>query len=237
MVLPLSSAHLREAGPLFGDRRYELGVVMASLSGGWQMRHPMPVWRHECLRMFGDVFGTTLPPAPPVMTLEPFALLDTGADAYLVDPSDRELFQMTVTAPSLTLEMLIDSDSLPARQSDAWVEEQQAVTDRVSAMGGPVAQRRTAALESFWPEHVGTVADDIQELGWDASVLLDLGPRARRRMLSRSPMVSFVSELLIQRHVSRSTRWESNDLTDVLFLGCAAGLRITLLPRPPPVIS
>lgn len=97
VVLPLSSAHLREAGPLFGDRRYELGVVMASLSGGWQMRHPMQVWRHECLRMFGDVFGTTLPPAPPVVTLEPFALLDTGADAYLVDPSDPELFRMTVT--------------------------------------------------------------------------------------------------------------------------------------------
>ena len=223
VVLPLSSAHLREAGALFADQRYELGVVMASLSGGWQMRHPMQVWRHEGLRMFANLFSTVLPAEPPVMTLEPYALLDTGVDAWMMDPSDPALFQMTLTAPSVTLEMLIDLAPAPSGPADSWVHHHQAVTNRVSAMGGPVSRRRAVALGEFWLEHLGAIEGNILELGWDASVLLAVAPKERRRLLRRSRMLSFVSELFTQRHVSRSTHWRSNDLTDLLFLGCAAG--------------
>jgi hypothetical protein len=40
VVTPLSAGHLRETAALNGDRRYEVGCTMATLAGGWQMRHP-----------------------------------------------------------------------------------------------------------------------------------------------------------------------------------------------------
>lgn len=41
IVVPLSTGHLLETAGLYGDRRYEIGVAMAHLSGGWQLRNPV----------------------------------------------------------------------------------------------------------------------------------------------------------------------------------------------------
>lgn len=38
--LPLSSATMQETAALFGDKRYQIGITIASLSGGWQLRDP-----------------------------------------------------------------------------------------------------------------------------------------------------------------------------------------------------
>lgn len=41
IVMPLSTGHLLETAGLRGDRRYQIGVAMAHLAGGWQMRNPL----------------------------------------------------------------------------------------------------------------------------------------------------------------------------------------------------
>jgi hypothetical protein len=76
IVLPLSSAHLLETSALHTDRRYEVGIAIASLAAGWQMRHPMNVLQHEAALSLGQHLGVppaALPMPRPVITTEPHA--------------------------------------------------------------------------------------------------------------------------------------------------------------------
>ena len=47
VILPVSSAHLLETSALYGQKRYDVGITIADLCGGWQMRHPLDVLEHE----------------------------------------------------------------------------------------------------------------------------------------------------------------------------------------------
>ena len=47
IVLPLSMGHMLETAGLHSERRYEVGVAMAQLAAGWQIRNPLDLWKHE----------------------------------------------------------------------------------------------------------------------------------------------------------------------------------------------
>jgi hypothetical protein len=72
-LLPLSSAHLLETSGLSGDRRYEVGVTMASFSSGWQMRHPWNVFEQEAIEALASRMdhSATIDNGRPVITTEP----------------------------------------------------------------------------------------------------------------------------------------------------------------------
>ena len=72
-ILPLSSAHLLETSGLHGERRYEVGVTIASFSGGWEMRHPWNVFEQEAIEALASRMGhtTTIETDRPVITTEP----------------------------------------------------------------------------------------------------------------------------------------------------------------------
>lgn len=76
VILPLSSAHMLETAALFADRRYEVGLAIAELSGGWQMRHPMDVFQHEAKLGLSTHLGFETSSADaqrPIVTTEPYA--------------------------------------------------------------------------------------------------------------------------------------------------------------------
>ncbi len=61
VILPLSSAHLVETSALHTERRYEVGMAIARLAGGWQMRHPMNVLQHEAAAVLAAHFDRDNP--------------------------------------------------------------------------------------------------------------------------------------------------------------------------------
>lgn len=73
-VLPLSTGHLLETAGLHGDRRHEIGVAMAHLAGGWQIRNPLDLWKHE----------ENAPVLHPIVT-EPGALFGSDASFGITD--------------------------------------------------------------------------------------------------------------------------------------------------------
>jgi len=225
VVIPLSSAHMRETAPLFGDLRYNVGVAMASLSAGWQMRHPTVVWLAEVTRLIADLYSVDTPDfaGREVVTLEPYALIQEDSTIAVPLPDGFELFVQVIGASSVMLEMLIDPKSEKSIVPESWVAQNQAITDWVSSIEATKDGRRHAALQAFWLTNFEVVRKAGRLLAIDVESLKEIEPKTLERLLRGQPMLSYVSQIFASRYMNRTTRWKSNDLTDILFLGCAAG--------------
>lgn len=226
IVVPLSSAHLRETGRLDGDRRYEVGIAMASLSGGWQLRHPSRVWRNELAAGIAVELGLEVPAhvSRPVITLEPHAFLDDDVNAWEYPDDDMKLFMLAHTGPSAILDLLIGTERHPGTGPSAWAAEHQRVTDDLASRSASKAEKRQAALAFFWNTNVVAVHDALTDLGVAPDALDGrVTPKLIQRLFHSGPMLRYFSRIMVQRLVSRTTRWKGNDLTDLMFLACGNG--------------
>jgi hypothetical protein len=225
IVLPLSAGHLRETSALCGLRRYEVGVVMASLSGGWQMRHPMTVWHNEVALMLGELLDAAAPPhcSLPVNTLEPNAFLADAQRPYDVNPNSAELLMLAIISPAVIVEVLLDPERDEPVSSNFWVELNQRISREVGGMKVDKGQRRLEALCRFWQNDLGTAHKAMRSLGLDPSNLPDFSGAELVKLLSQHQMLMHLSGLFVQRYVNAEAKWKPGDLTDLMFLSCAAG--------------
>ncbi|KAA1399913.1 hypothetical protein [Aeromicrobium ginsengisoli] len=221
IVLPLSSGHMLETAGLYGDKRYDLGVAMASLTGGWQLRHPMSVWRHEAAEMFADVLGEDRPGSPPVITLEPNALMSEGKRAADFEPDSQELFEYVMSSAATIADMLLHPETSERGNPTVWLDRQVAVTAEVTALSGTASKRRLA-LRRFWEADFQPFFNGHHDLKTDQP-LPHLNDRQLVSSLASMPMVGYLSGLFTQRYLNGTTVWKPNDLVDMLFLSCAAG--------------
>lgn len=224
-VLPLSSAHLAETTPLFGDRRYNLGATMANLSGGWQMRHPVEVWKSEVREVLADVIEgfPSLTQGGPVITLEPQAMLHGTSRVRNMNINDVELFTLTLTDPNVIVELLIHPEKLERISVAGWAERNQNLTDHVANLADDISQKRTKAVYAFWYECLYMLRTELDELGISAELIMSIDIKVIKRKLDEKPMLRHLAYLFIQRYVDKSIRWKENDLNDMVFLACAAG--------------
>ncbi|MEV0326954.1 hypothetical protein AB0H63_10970 [Micromonospora echinospora] len=222
IVLPLSSAHFTETYPLYGDRRYNLGLAMAQLAGGWELRSPMAVWDNEVAVMLATHQDVSLPAfsEPPVVTTEPQAFLVNGLRAYEID-NDWNLFQLVLSQPSITLSCLIDTTPEAKGDASAWVQRNQEITDYFAGRRLSDTERRTQAAGFFWNDNIQVLAEAAARVGVDPRSFAQ-DARALLRQTETMPFVSNLSALFRLRHLDRQTRWKSNDLIDMMYLSCAA---------------
>lgn len=223
IVLPLSSAHFTETYPLYGDRRYNLGLAMASLAGGWELRSPMAVWDNEVAVMLARYEDVSLPVFSqlPVVTTEPQAFLANGVRAYEID-NDWELFKLILSEPSITLSCLIDPTPEVNGGVSGWVRRNQEITDYFAGQLIPSSGQRKQATGFFWADNIQVLARAAERTGVDASSFAQ-DTKALVRQAETMPFVSNLSALFRLRHLDRRTRWKENDLIDMMYLSCAAG--------------
>lgn len=223
IILPLSNAHLLETYALHGARRYQVGINMAQLTGGWQMRHPLKVRRAEIASSLVAELRPTSGPAlkiHPVITLEPFAALDDGTNAAEMDPNDPELYRLAHLSSSVMLATLLDPEGLKKVPATGWAESQQAFTDHLATRSGPKPLKGSASYAWTFLDIFGDVVKRLVAMGANPATLEGIKPRT---FLQRTPMLRLYSEVARFRHVDRAARWEPNDLVDMMFLTCAAG--------------
>lgn len=224
VVLPLSTGHLIETAGLWGDRRYEIGVAMAQLAGGWQMRNPLDLWKHEVDRSIRMLLGLkeSAPVLHPIVT-EPGALFGRDTSLGITNQTpDLDKFMAMLTMPSVILDLLIDPDRIPKDPLTRWVTHHAAITARIHSENLPKEQRRRLARRRYWNENIGYYAAAYRRLmgSTDFPTFSD-GELAR--LFADSPMVGLLSELFIRRFVDHLSRWERNDLIDMFYLSSAAG--------------
>lgn len=222
IVLPLSSGHMSETAGLYGDKRYDLGVAMASLTGGWQLRHPMSVWRQEAASMFAEALGEERPTSLPVVTLDPNALLLEGKRPADFDPDGEDLFLYMMSSAAALVDMLLHPERTERSEPTAWLAHQRRVTAEVSGHAGSMTAKRRLALRRFWEADLQAFFNGYHDLGTTQD-LPHLDDRQLATGLASMPMVGHLSGLFTQRYLNANTVWKRNDLVDMLFLSCAAG--------------
>jgi hypothetical protein len=222
IVLPLSSAHFIETYPLYGDRRYNLGVAMAQLSAGWTLRSPMAVWDNEVAVMLARHEHQPLPTFSqlPVVTTEPQAFLINGQHAYEA-ASDAELLLLVLSEPSVALSCLLDVAPQAKPATPEWVERNQQLTEYFAEAGLSSAEHRLQAMGFFWTDNIQVLVKAAATVGVDPTSFARDGDELLRQTESM-PFLSLLSALLRLRYLDRQRRWEANDLVDMMYLSCAA---------------
>ncbi|MBB1511819.1 hypothetical protein H5399_04270 [Tessaracoccus sp. MC1627] len=223
IVLPLSMGHMLETAGLHSERRYEVGVAMAYLARGWQIRNPLDLWRHEVEMTIRDHLGLTegAPVLRPIVT-EPGALF--GSDTALginEEMGDVDKLMAMLTMPNVVLETLINPERTPKHPLTKWIEHHSRITSQLDEEKVSKDQRRRLARRRYWNENIGFYTAAHQRLAQSSDFPMFSDQRLVQ-MLKASPMVGLQSELFIRRFIDRQNKWRRNDLIDMFHLSSAA---------------
>lgn len=224
IVLPLSTGHLIETAGLRGDRRYEIGVAMAQLAGGWQIRNPLDLWKHEIDRSVRERLGLMedAPVLYPIVT-EPGAIFGSDTALGITDETpDRDKFMAMLTMPSVILDVLVEPERTPKNPATNWVTHHAAITSQIHAEHLPKEQRHRLARRRYWNENIGFYTAAYRRLTCSPD-FPTFSDTELARLFAASPMVGLVSELFIRRFIDHMSKWERNDLVDMFHLSSAAG--------------
>lgn len=222
IVLPLSMGHMLETAGLHNERRYEVGVAMASLAGGWQIRNPLDLWKQEAELTIRDQLGLpNIGRIYPIVT-EPGALFGSDSKMGIAkEMTDVDTFIAMLTMPNVILGMLIDPKPLPKHPLTMWIDHHTRITSRMDAENVPKNQRRQLARRRYWNENIAFYTAPYRKLtrSTDFPTFSD---REVASLLSASPMVGLLSELFVRRFKDRQNKWRRNDLIDIFHLSSAA---------------
>lgn len=223
IVLPLSMGHMLETAGLHSDRRYEMGVAMARLASGWQIRNPLDLWKHEVEVTIRGHLGRmeSAPVLHPIVT-EPGALFGSDTSLGITDETpDMDKFMAMLTMPNVVLDTLIDPERTPKHPLKKWVDHHARITNQIYAESVPKTQRRRLARRRYWNENVGFYAGAYRRLTRSAD-FPTFSDGQLATLLSASPMVGLTSELFIRRFMDHQSKWRRNDLIDMFYLASAA---------------
>ena len=221
IVLPVSSATLRETGALYGDRRYQLGIAIAQLAGGWQLRHPLAVARSETLTAVSLGLQEVQILSPPSgVTLEPYACMDDPRDIAAMDPASVDLFLAAMSCPTVILEMLTDPNPTPEPRPTEWVPKHTALQRELGTIADKAARRR-AAYSAAFRDHAEPISMALATLGRTPKDL-EVSEAEIPSFFAQMPMLGIFVELFVRRLIDATWTWRENDLTDMFFLSCGA---------------
>ncbi|MFD9720800.1 hypothetical protein [Streptomyces sp. NPDC059076] len=229
IVLPASAGHYYETGKRFStDKRYDLGLTILQYSRGWQMRDPLQVRRNELHDAFCHRLGRpSNVRSAPVFTLDPDALYSTSRWAGAELPptvQDRLVFQTeALVTASVSIDAMLDTQRVAEGTDTGWTAVSQQFSDWLDELDQDSQQKRRAI-------DIHLVTDLQQELAEEAAaadvskeLFREWGVKGWVRDIGSSPAVGLFREMLHSRHLNKGTTWRPNDLTDMIYLSCAAG--------------
>lgn len=223
VILPLSAGHLVETSRLYSDKRYELGLAMASIAGGWQMRHPLALRRFEFAQALGRELGREVPALAnrPAITLEPNALLNEP-DSGPSSPGEFAFFSRAINASSITLELLLDPVADPRFEPEQWLAANKSFAEALSSSPASQAEKKIASRVRTLIDLQGDMLEGFGLLGASASDFTMSDPKAVSKFVMSMPMIGAYAHINMMRHTNHKRKWRGNDLTDMVYLSAGA---------------
>lgn len=232
VVLPASGGHLFETGKWSdADRRYRLGLKVAQLSRGWQMRDPIQVRRDELHDMFRqrDGDGTGLRTTP-VFTLDPDVMFgawrcpaaEPAAPADPPLPPDAEALSRALVSATVSIDVLLDAERTPPGEGANWHVANQRFSDWLDGEQRDAQQKRNCVDAFLLSDLQRDVAEEAFAAGSTPEQMSDWARGGFGRGLSRLRSAAVYREAMHARHLNHGTTWGPNDLTDLVYLSCAA---------------
>ncbi|NRI69912.1 hypothetical protein FEZ60_30865 [Rhodococcus sp. MS16] len=225
VILPLSAGHLVETGRLYDDKRYNLGLVMADLANGWQMRHPLALRKFEFAQALGRELGRQVPSLAnrQAITLEPNALLDNEPDSGPLPVDDPAFFLQAISSSSITMESLLDPKADPRFEPEQWLADNKSFAEALTSSPASQAEKkivsRVRTLISLREEMLA----GLGLLGASASDFNMTDSKTVSKFLRSMPMIDAYAHVNMVRHIDRNWMWnDPGDLIDMVYLSAGA---------------
>lgn len=227
IILPMSSAHVSETCRWTNDDdRYWLALRIAQMSGGWLMRDPLAVRREELRAVWMRPDRSQRWNPPPVFTLEPEALFaDAIISSSRPDMQGGEVGQFSTSTLAKTIsnfDTLLNAESVKVGNTSDWVARLQEFTDFLASQDTSKSLQRQRTDAFFLTD---TTKELVEEAAHSALTPVEVSQWIRLnsdRDFAAAPALGLFREVLHEKLVNSGTRWEPNDLNDIMFLTCAS---------------
>jgi hypothetical protein len=226
LTLPASSSHFHETTKWRDDaRRYALGLTLAQFSRGWLMRDPLQVRRDEIRSVLPGAAGG---PIRPVITLLPQTLHEAAnrriAPGYIPSPDlppSAAFVTSALVAASAHIDTILDADYVEPGPDTGWARAQQHFSQTLHSTGASVDRKRKAIDTWLVTDLRHDIAEEASAAGVDPG-LFERWLTTAARILGGTPSVGLYREMVHERHLNPTTTWRLNDVTDMVYLSCAA---------------
>jgi hypothetical protein len=230
IVLPASAGHYYETTKRFDiGKRYRLGVTVLQLSRGWQMHDPLQVRRDELQAALRRRLAHTVGKRNmTVFTLAPNVIYSAvrGTEPYMSPPDfppDAAFRLEPLTSATSQIDAMLDTERIEPGADSGWTAANQQFSDWLDGENRDSQQKRKA-IDAFLLTDLQTeIADEAHALGVPLEQFRHWMLRQATEDIRHLPALGLFREMLHDRHLNRGTVWKPNDLTDMIYLSCAAG--------------
>lgn len=230
IVLPASSGHYYETTKWSDNtKRYGVGLTVLQLSRGWQMRDPLQVRRNELY----DAVGRRFAKAPrswnaPVFTLMPDVIHGPRrSGGPYVAPADfppEVAFQHhALTSATALLDVMLDAERIEPGPDGGWALANQQFSDWLDGEDRTPQQKRKSIDALLLSDLRTEVAEEAHAAGVTLEQFQDWFPKQSIEDMGGLLALGMFRDMLHERHLNKGTTWRPNDLTDMVYLSCAAG--------------
>jgi hypothetical protein len=231
IILPASSGHYYETTKWAdGAARYRLGLTILQLSRGWQMRDPLQVRRNELFDAFRRRFsaGIALRDAS-VFSLSPNVLHGEslrGGQTYSSPaefPADLAFQHEALSSAMGFIDVMLDSEHIEPGPTTDWAGSNQRFSDWLDGEKREPQQKRRCIDAFLLSDLQKEIAEEANGAGMTSEQLSMWLQNEMTETIRGLPATGLFGEMLHDRHLNTGTTWKTNDLTDMVYLSCAAG--------------
>lgn len=210
-------------------RRYSLGLTVLQLSCGWQMRDPLLVRRdeiHDAFRCaFADGTGTR---SSPVFMLRPNVLHGPprGGPPHQPPadfPPDIAYAREALTSAIVLIDVMLDAEHVESGPSAGWPAVNQQFSDWLDGEKRDAQQKRRSIDALLMSDLQREIAEEAHTARATSEQMSQWIGKSFAAGISALPATGLFRELLHEKHLNKGSRWVPNDLTDMIYLSCAAG--------------
>ena len=227
LTLPASAGHLHETTKWTDNtRRYALGLTVLQLSRGWMMRDPLQVRRDEIRAVLP--ITTPADAMRPVITLLPNTLNESTirrtGPGYTPSPdlpAQLAFLASTLIVASAQIATMLDVEPIEDGADIGWADANKAFTSEVHAERRDTRQRRNMIDHWLLSDLRHELVEEAAATGVTADAFRLWWPTAAAT-LGTLPSVGMYRQMMHERHLNPKTTWRLNDLSDMVYLSCAA---------------
>ncbi|MFE2763347.1 hypothetical protein [Streptomyces halstedii] len=231
IVLPASAGHYSETTKRFDTtKRYSLGLTVLTHSRGWQMRDALQTRRNELHDEFCRRSGNiTRVRSAPVFTLSPDALHSTavrGMQHYAAPTTFEPTLAFAteaLTSATASIDTMLDTERVEPGPDTGWADSNQRFSDWLDEQDLDSQQKRKVIDAFLLSDISAELAEEAHAAALPVEDFRHWISTEAANDIRRFPALGLFREMLHNRHLNKGTKWRINDLTDMIYLSCAAG--------------
>lgn len=192
------------------------------------MRDPVQVRRDELHDAFCRFVGTTGSRNAAVFILMPDVMHGPwrGDEPYAPPadfPPDAAFQHQALTSATALIDVMLDAERIEPGPDTGWALANQQFSDWLDGEDRTSQQKRKSIDALLLSDLRTEIAEEAHAAGATLEQFQDWLPDRLMEGIPGLRATGVFREMLHERHLNKGTVWRRNDLTDMVYLSCAAG--------------